>query len=70
MSSDPRLLVISPAPHGHRRAASGPVASYSPHGRGGALAAADGLCTAGRARTLAEHTFVHPARDLEALWRA
>ncbi len=23
---------------------------------------------AGRARTLAEHTFVHRARDLEALW--
>ncbi len=31
---------------------------------------ADGLRTAGRARTLAEHTFVHRARDLEALWRA
>ena len=31
---------------------------------------ADGLRTAGRARTLAEHTFVHRARDLEALWTA
>ncbi|MFL6170227.1 MAG: glycosyltransferase [Ornithinibacter sp.] len=31
---------------------------------------AQGLRTAGRARTLAEHTFVHRARDLEALWRA
>lgn len=32
--------------------------------------AADGLRGAGRARTLAEHAFVHRARDLEALWRA
>ena len=31
---------------------------------------ADGLRAAGRARTLAEHTFVHRARDLEALWTA
>jgi spore maturation protein CgeB len=31
---------------------------------------ADGLRVAGRARTLAEHTFVHRARDLEALWTA
>ena len=30
----------------------------------------DGLRAAGRARTLAEHTFVHRARDLEALWTA
>ena len=31
---------------------------------------ADGLRAAGRARTLAEHTFVHRARDLELLWTA
>ncbi len=31
---------------------------------------ADGLRVAGRARTLAEHTFVHRARDLEDLWTA
>jgi spore maturation protein CgeB len=31
---------------------------------------ADGLRAAGRARTLAEHTFVHRARALEALWTA
>ena len=29
---------------------------------------ADGLRAAGRARTLAEHTFDHRARDLEQLW--
>jgi spore maturation protein CgeB len=31
---------------------------------------AQGLRSAGRARTLAEHTFVHRARTLEALWTA
>lgn len=31
---------------------------------------ADGIRAAGRARTLAEHTFAHRARDLEALWTA
>ena len=31
---------------------------------------ADGIRAAGRARTLAEHTFVHRARALEALWTA
>lgn len=31
---------------------------------------ADRVRAAGRARTFAEHTFVHRARDLEALWTA
>ena len=31
---------------------------------------ANGIRAAGRRRTLAEHTFVHRARDLEALWTA
>ncbi len=31
---------------------------------------ADRLRAAGRARTIAEHTFVHRARALEALWKA
>lgn len=34
------------------------------------LDGADGPRAPGRGRTLAEHTFVHRSKDLEALWTA
>ena len=44
--------------------------SLGPPGRDRPDPGHDRVRAAGRARTLAEHTFVHRARDLEALWTA